>query len=136
LTDDPMPESAKALQPPAAAAARDGEWLLARIALGETAALTQLYHAWGDRLFSLASHWLGDEGAAREVLQDCFLRVWKRAGDYAPDRGKAFTWCAMILRGLCLDGLRKRQRRIVFAPAPDEIDFLAIPKDPQGVEDL
>lgn len=132
-----MPRSAKATAPPDAADdPRDGEWLLARIAHGETAALTRLYHAWGDRLFSMAYHWLGDEGAAREVLQDCFLGVWKRAGDYSPERAKAFTWCAMILRGLCLDQLRKRQRRIVCSQSLEQADFMALPNDPQGVEDL
>jgi len=69
-------------------------------------------------------------------LQDCFLRVWKRAGDYAPERAKAFTWCAMILRGLCLDCLRKRQRRIVFSNSLEQADFMVVPNDPQGVEDL
>ncbi len=131
-----MPRPARAEPPQDAADAFDGGWLLARIAHGETSALAQLYHVWGDRLFSMACHWLGDEGAAREVLQDCFLRVWKRAGDYAPERCKPFTWCAMILRGLCLDCLRKRRRRITFSHVPDEADFISVPNDPQGVEDL
>ncbi len=44
-----MPQPARATAShAAAAAARDGEWLLGRIAHGEAAALTELYHAWGD----------------------------------------------------------------------------------------
>lgn len=131
-----MPEFAKAMPPPDAADVREGAWLISRIACGESAALTELYKAWGDRLFSMAYHWLGDQGAAQEALQDCFLRIWKRAGDYSLDRGKPFSWCAMILRGLCLDHLRKRQRRIVTAGDFETADFLATPDDPHGVKDL
>jgi len=131
-----MPESATALPPPEAADVREGAWLISRIACGDTAALTELYKAWGDRLFSMACHWLGDQGAAQEALQDCFLRIWNRAGDYSQDRGKPFSWCAMILRGLCLDHLRKRRRRIGSAGDAASADFLATPDDPHGVKDL
>ena len=55
---------------------------------------------------------LGDAEAAAEVLQDCFLRIWQTADRYDPTRSAPFTWCVMALRGLCLDQLRKRQRRL------------------------
>ncbi len=90
---------------------RDGLRLLARIARREPDALAELYRIWGDRLYSMALHWIRDEGAAKEVLQDCLLRIWQRAGDFDPAKSRGFTWCAMILRGLCLDWLRHRRRR-------------------------
>lgn len=90
---------------------RDGLRLLARIARQEPDALAELYRIWGDRLYSMALHWIRDEGAAREVLQDCLLRIWHKAGDFDPAKSRGFTWCAMILRGLCLDWLRHRRRR-------------------------
>ena len=73
-------------------------------------ALEELYKVTSDRLYSMALHWLRDEGAAREAVQDCYLRIWKRAGRYDPARSQPFTWCVMILRGLCLDQLRKLRR--------------------------
>jgi RNA polymerase sigma factor (sigma-70 family) len=122
-----MPEPVTPTPSPEVADVREGVWLISRIACADPAALAELYKAWGDRLFSMALHWLGDQGAAQEALQDCFLRIWNRAGDYSQDRGKPFAWCAMILRGLCLDRLRRRHRRIVTAGDFMSMDYLAVP---------
>lgn len=108
-----MPESMPGSHPPphADGATVAGERLLARIGRGEQEALAELYRLWGDRLFSMALHWLRDEGAAREALQDCLLRIWKRAKTFDPVKSAPFTWSAMLLRGVCLDLLRKRRVR-------------------------
>ncbi|GAA5132033.1 sigma-70 family RNA polymerase sigma factor [Luteolibacter yonseiensis] len=106
-----MGEAAKKMDAGGRTDVRDGSRLLARIARRDPEALAELYRMWGDRLYSMALHWIRDEGAAKEVLQDCFLRVWKKAGDFDPEKSRGFTWCAMILRGLCLDHLRSRRRR-------------------------
>lgn len=89
-----------------------GELLLARIAQGEPAALESLYQLCGDRFYSMARHMVRDDGAAREMTQDCFVRIWQRAGSYDPGLSRPFTWCVMILRGLCLDHLRRIGRRL------------------------
>ncbi len=96
--------------PPESLPAWQGTHLLRRIAEGDEAALDALYHAIGDRLFSMAFHWLRDHGRASEALQDTFLRIWKKAANYDAARSNPFTWCAMILRGICLDSLRKQRR--------------------------
>ena len=113
----------------------DGSWLLGRIARRDSDALAELYRMWSDRLYSMALHWVGDEGAAKEALQDCFLRVWKRADDFDSEKSRAFTWCAMILRGLCLDHLRKKRRRAAVWQDWERMPALEVPSR-SGVEDL
>lgn len=135
-SDDAMNERAKERKTAGRADAWDGSWLLGRIARRDHGALEELYRMWGDRLYSMALHWLGDEGAAKEALQDCFLRVWKRAGQYESAKGRAFTWCAMILRGICLDHLRKRRRRATVWHDWESAGALEIPAAVNGVEDL
>jgi len=130
-----MSESARAIDADGRADAWDGSWLLGRIARRDSDALAELYRMWGDRLYSMALHWTGDEGAAKETLQDCFLRVWKRAGDYDAEKSRGFTWCAMILRGLCLDHLRKRRRRAAVWQDWEKSPALEVPAR-GGVEDL
>jgi RNA polymerase sigma-70 factor (ECF subfamily) len=105
--ENPMPET---VPQPTSLPTWHGTELLRRIAQGDEPALESLYHAIADRLFSMALHWLRDEGCAREALQDTFLRIWKNAGKYDAARSNPFTWCSMILRGICLDTLRKRRR--------------------------
>lgn len=135
-SEDAMNERARARKEAGRADAWDGSWLLGRIARRDHEALEELYRMWGDRIYSMALHWLNDEGAAREALQDCFLRVWKKAGHYEPDKGRAFTWCAMILRGICLDHLRKRRRRAAVWHDWESPGALEMTAAGSGVEDL
>ncbi len=130
-----MGEAAKMIETDERADVRDGSRLLARIARRDAGALAELYRMWGDRLYSMALHWLKDEGAAKEALQDCFLRVWKKAADFDPEKSRGFTWCAMILRGLCLDFLRSRKRRSAVWQDWEMGSALEVPSR-GGVEDL
>ncbi len=135
--EDTMGEAAKQKQvAPGASSAWDGSWLLGRVARRDQEALAELYRMWGDRLYSMALHWLGDEGAAREALQDCFLRVWKKAGNYDVEKARGFTWCAMLLRGICLDQLRKRRVRAAVWHDQESAGGLELPSIGGGVEDL
>lgn len=130
-----MAEKAQTRRPDGQADAWDGSWLLGRIGRQDPEAFEELYRMWGDRLYSMAYHWLNDEGAAKEVLQDCFLRVWKRAGEFDPEKSRGFTWCVMILRGLCLDVMRRRQRRAAVWEDAAKMPALEVPHR-GGVEDL
>lgn len=133
--EGPMSDAAKSRDADGRADAWDGSWLLGRIALRDADALAELYRMWGDRLYSMALHWIRDEGAAKEVLQDCFLRIWRKAGDFEAEKSRGFTWCAMILRGLCLDHLRKKRRRAGVWQDWDGSPALEVPSR-GGVEDL
>jgi len=130
-----MGESAKMSDPEGRKRSLDESRLLTRIARRDADALAELYRMWGDRLYSMALHWTKDEGAAREALQDCFLRVWKKARDFDSEKSGGFTWCAMILRGLCLDHLRKRNRRAAVWQDWETSAMLEMPAR-SGVEDL
>jgi len=87
-----------------------GALLLRQIGEGNEAAFESLYRACSDRLYSMAIHWVRDEQMAKEIIQDCFMRIWKKAERYDPVRAAPFTWCCMLLRGICLDHLRKQKR--------------------------
>ena len=133
--EGPMSDAAQLRDTDGRADALDGSWLLGRIALRDADALAELYRMWGDRLYSMALHWIHDEGASKEVLQDCFLRIWRKAGDFESEKSRGFTWCAMILRGLCLDHLRKKRRRAGVWQDWDCSPALEVPSR-GGVEDL
>ena len=130
-----MGEISISLRTDGQADAWDGAWLLGRIARRDSEALAELYRMWGDRLYSMALHWVNDDGAAKEALQDCFLRIWKRAEDFDAEKSRGFTWCAMILRGLCLDHMRKKRRRAAVWQDWERKPALEIPSR-GGVEDL
>jgi RNA polymerase sigma-70 factor (ECF subfamily) len=90
---------------------REDVRLLGRIADRDQQALAALYHRRGTLLYSLLLRMLVDEMEAQEVMQDTFVRVWRRADQYDPARSSPNAWLIMIARGLALDRLRARSRR-------------------------
>ena len=70
-------------------------------------------------VFSLSLKMLADEEEAKDVVQETFIRVWQRIGDY--DTQKPFTtWLYTIASRLCLDRL-KQMRRILPLPKDEKV---------------
>ena len=88
--------------------------LLARTALRDEEAFCALYRATGPKLFGLVLRILKRRELAEDCLQDAFVSIWYRAGDYRPDIAQPFTWMAAIARNRALDMVRA-------APAQREI---------------
>ena len=67
-------------------AAEEAE-LVAQIAAGDTGApVTELYNRYGRRLYRFGVQALGNTGLAEEMVQECFVRLWRAAGRYDPGR--------------------------------------------------
>lgn len=84
--------------------------LLAAVARGEQSSLRAIYDREGKRLFGIAMAILRDRPAASDAVQDAFLRLWQRAGQFDPARGEAGAWIATIVRHAALDTARRRGR--------------------------
>lgn len=113
------------------------ETLLAAVARREQAALRAIYDREGTRLFGAAVAILRDRAAAADAVQDAFLRLWQRAGQFDPARGSARAWIGAIVRHAALDLARARGReQPTDDPAlgdrvvePDVLDQLAATAD-------
>jgi RNA polymerase sigma-70 factor (ECF subfamily) len=86
--------------------------LLTKVAAGDRDALRAIYLRQSTRLFGIAMAILRDRTAAGDVLQECFLRVWQRAGQFDAERGDGSTWLSAIVRYASLDAARARGREI------------------------
>jgi RNA polymerase sigma-70 factor (ECF subfamily) len=51
---------------------------------------------------------LADRAAAEDVTQEVFLRIWRNADRFDPERGRAEAWIATIARNAARDALRRR----------------------------
>ncbi len=100
--------------------------LVARIAAGDRDAFRDLYARYSGPLFSVAVRMLHDRGAAEEALQDTFLKLWRHASSFDPQKSTSFTWALTIARRTCIDRLRKFSRQ----PATDSLS------DPESGLDL
>jgi RNA polymerase sigma-70 factor (ECF subfamily) len=76
---------------------------------GDVDAFERLYRAHAPAVHSLARRMLGNESAAREMVQDVFVRAWERLGSF---RGEsAFgTWLHRVGVNLILNQLRVTRR--------------------------
>ncbi|HAB16228.1 MAG TPA: sigma-70 family RNA polymerase sigma factor [Verrucomicrobiota bacterium] len=115
--------------------------LLAELAAGQAGALAELYRRRGGPLLGMLERMLNDNHEAEEVLQDTFVRLWRRAGEYNAAKAGPLTWMVMIARGLALDRLRHRSRqaanfdgyRQTLDPAEVDADFVRrIEEEPAG----
>jgi len=85
--------------------------LLDRVRARDADALLALYRMHGPRVFSLAYRVIGDRGAAEEIVQDTFWKLWQRPEMFDPQRGVLIAWLYTISRNLALDRKRKENRR-------------------------
>ncbi|TVR64746.1 MAG: sigma-70 family RNA polymerase sigma factor [Candidatus Competibacteraceae bacterium] len=85
--------------------------LLARCALHDRRAFEALYQQASPTLYGLLVRLVRDRELAADLLQEGFVRVWQRAGDYRPALGQPLTWMGTIVRHLAIDRLRRVDHR-------------------------
>lgn len=88
--------------------------MLRAIAAGSGEALGALYDRHASLALGLLRRMLGNLNEAEEVLQEVFLRVWRDARRYDPQRASPRGWLLLIARSRALDRIRSstaRQRR-------------------------
>jgi len=95
-------------------ASRGDDELLARIAAGSQAALSELMARHGRGLRTFATRYLGHAADAEDVVQEVFVTAWKQAARFDPGRGRASTWLYRITANRCIDQRRRRALRNFF----------------------
>ena len=89
----------------------DEQVLLSRLQQGDEKALEELYNCLKVNIFSLAFQMLKSKEEAEEVLQDTFLKLFKKADGYKPRRGSVRAYIYTIARNECISRLRAKQIR-------------------------
>ena len=82
----------------------------------------------GAELYRFARRVLGDDGLAEEAVQETFLKAWRRAHRFDPERASLRTWLFAILRNTTVDLARSRASRPSLA-AENADDDAADPID-------
>jgi RNA polymerase sigma-70 factor (ECF subfamily) len=91
---------------------------LARVALGDRAALAEVYRLTSAKLFGVCLRILEDRAEAEDVLQQVYLTVWQKAGGFDATRASPITWLVAIARNRSID--RRRARGPSASSAPIE----------------
>lgn len=103
--------------------------LVLRVGEGDVAAYRELVRRHAPKLLRFAERLLRDASEAEDVVQETFLRLWQRAGEYSP-AARVTTWLHRIAHNLAVDRLRVRGRSValdeeelpVSAPQPALLD--------------
>lgn len=68
-----------------------------------------LYERYSAAIYGIISNVIPDEEAAKETLQDVFIKIWNNGDKYDASKGKLFTWMVQIARNVAIDTLRSSQ---------------------------
>ena len=69
-------------------------------------AISLLYEHYGDTLYGVALKVVRDEELAQDVLQESFVKIWRKSDSYDATKAKLFTWLFRITRNTAIDKLR------------------------------
>ena len=101
--------------------------LLKAIAEHDELALAKLYDRYRVIVFGLLMRILNNREEAEDVLQEVFLQVWRKAGDFDENRGRPFTWLVTLGRSRGIDRLRTlaARERVAEAGAREVIEQIS-----------
>jgi RNA polymerase sigma-70 factor (ECF subfamily) len=71
-------------------------------------AAAALYDRYASRIYGLGHVLLGNKTDAEDLVQDTFLKVWRRGSSFDPQRGPLDAWVLLNARSLAIDLLRRR----------------------------
>ncbi len=89
---------------------KDIEDLIARVALQDRAAFSDLYSRTSAKLFGVVLRVSNNRAEAEDVLQDAFVKVWRNAGKYQANGFSPMTWLITIARNTAIDAKRRKGR--------------------------
>lgn len=104
--------------------------LMRRVATNDEAAIAELYDRFGSLVFRMAFQCLPSRAESEDAVQEIFIRLWRTAGKYDPDRSALVTWVMLISRRYLVDKLRRNKVR----PRPSSLDQPQAPAVPAAAQ--
>ena len=108
------------------------EFLIQELVKGNTSAMEDLYEACSSSVYGYALSILHNEEDARDVLQDCFVTMYKSAHQYQA-KGKPMAWIITITKNLSLQKINERNKQSYLEVEEVESRFV---KEERQVESM
>jgi RNA polymerase sigma-70 factor, ECF subfamily len=91
---------------------REGDRELAeRLKRRDASAMADLYDRFGRLVYSVIFAIVKDTGAAEDLLQETFLRIWNRMQGFDAERGALGPWLLTVARNRAIDYIRSAGAR-------------------------
>jgi len=91
---------------------KDDAELARRLKARDPRAMADLYDRYGRLTYSLIHRVVRDTGAAEDLVQETFLRVWTRMQSFDPEKGALGPWILTVARNRAIDYLRSMDGRM------------------------
>lgn len=104
------------------------EACLERIAQQDRAAFESLYQMISPKLLGVVLRIIPQRSLAEDVLHDIFLKIWRAAHQFDPNRASAMSWAATIARNAAIDHKRRRKE----VDLPDNVLAFQMEKEAYG----
>jgi RNA polymerase sigma-70 factor (ECF subfamily) len=109
----------------------DDEELMLRLAYRDLVAFRALYDRYGNLVYSAALRVVRDAQIAEDMVQEIFLRIWRKPESYVAQRGRFVTWLTSVTRNRAVDEVRSRGRRFRHETASPEEQERELPASEQ-----
>lgn len=70
--------------------------------------IEHLYDNYSHALFGVIYTIVKDTSIAEDILQDSFVKIWKKADKYDKSKGRLYTWMLNIARNSAIDYVRSK----------------------------
>lgn len=88
---------------------------MALLSSGDRSALSAIYELTSAKLFGTILRIVRSRERAEDLLQDVYVRVWRKASTFDPAKGKPMTWLCTIARNIALNDVRRARRSAEIA---------------------
>lgn len=84
--------------------------LVKRLKNREESAMSELYDRYASTFYGLSAKIVGSDEIAQDVVQDSFVKIWRKVDSYDENKGSFFTWMLNITRNTSIDFIRKTKK--------------------------
>jgi RNA polymerase sigma-70 factor, ECF subfamily len=106
---------------------------VARFRAGEPDGVRAVYQAFGRLVYAVAHRTLGSRELAEEATQQTFVKAWRAASSFDPER-ELGPWLATIARRTAIDVHRREARRPAGELSDAVLNDAAVVELPPGVD--
>ena len=92
--------------------------IIEKAKLGDEQAFRVLVESFQGFVYSIAFRFTREEAEAEDLVQECFIRLWKNLNRYNPEC-KMKSWLGKMITNLCLDFIKSARQK----NALDKIDM-------------
>ncbi len=98
------------------------EALISLLKSRDNGAFEYLFENYSRALSGVIFRLLQQEEMTRDVLQETFVKIWKKIPEYDASRGRLYTWMLHIARNTAIDATRNKH--FVAAGQIQNVDFI------------